>query len=116
MDENSTELLREMLAQQTRQVELLRECLPSLWGRVRVGLFSLSVLMAGVAVGLAVLVLDVQRHGSAGTAAAGPARGAVRVFVPPMQPRWYYSPAPGRYRLPAPRSVLPESMPRKTVG
>ena len=116
MDENSMELLREMLAQQTRQVELLRECLPSLWRRVRVGLFSLLLLMAGVAVGLAVLVLEVRRHGAAGTAAAAPAGGAVRVFVPPMRPRWYYSPAPGRYQIPAPPLMLPESMPRKTVG
>jgi hypothetical protein len=78
MDDDSRELLRQILAVQSEQAELLKKYLPPLWTKVRFSLLTLLLAMTGIAVALGALFYKLD-HSAATTTTIAPAS-------PPMAP------------------------------
>jgi hypothetical protein len=100
MDDETNQLLREILNQQTKQTELLQKYLPPLWTKIRFSLLTLLLLTTGVAIALGLLVYQWNRPAS-----ASPSPTPIYRAVPPMRSRGGSGPA-----------VLPESIPKPTIG
>jgi hypothetical protein len=60
MDDDSKQLLNQLVTLQSEQNELLRKYLPPLWTRIRFSLLALLTLMTLVAVGLGIVVIAVR--------------------------------------------------------
>ena len=60
MDDESKQLLRQILETQTAQAELLQKYLPPLWTRIRFSLLGLLLLMTLVAAGLGFTVVTIR--------------------------------------------------------
>jgi hypothetical protein len=76
MDDESNQLLRQLVDAQKEQTELLRKHVLPLWTRIRFSLFALLVLMTVIATGVGFTVLAV-RPGNA----AAPARSTLATYT-----------------------------------
>jgi hypothetical protein len=65
MDEESRQLLRQLIDAQKEQTELLRKHVLPLWTRIRFSLLGLLVLMTLVAVGVGITALATRSQNSA---------------------------------------------------
>jgi hypothetical protein len=61
MDDESKQLLTQILAVQKEQAELLKKHLPPLWRRLRFSLLSLLILMTLSSVGMGILLYRIPR-------------------------------------------------------
>jgi hypothetical protein len=105
MDDESNQILREILNQQKEQTELLRKHLV----RIRFSLRTLLLLLTLVSVGLGMVIYNtnsVQKTPPTTTPPPPIFLPARPVVMPPATPQ----------NLKAPPYVLPESTPKPTVG
>ncbi|HEY3474352.1 MAG TPA: hypothetical protein VGK56_07050 [Anaerolineales bacterium] len=65
MDDETNQLLRELVDLQTEQLELTRKSLLPLWTKIRFSLLGLLVLMTLVAIGLGITAFAVRSQNSA---------------------------------------------------
>jgi hypothetical protein len=110
MNEETNQLLRQILEAQKQQNAFLQRYL---W-RLRFSLLSLLLLMSVLAVGLGFVAFTNKPTAPAAPVAAPPV-AAPRVAVPPPAV-FVPHPAPSRYRYRAQEPILPDSLPRRTVS
>jgi hypothetical protein len=79
MDDESKELLRQLLDAQKEQTELLRKHVLPLWTRIRFSLLALFVLMTLMATGVGFTVLAIRSTNAPASATTATATG---VFAP----------------------------------